>query len=112
MAAALPWKRIVGIEFSPQLADVARDNARRYTGPRACKDIVVETMDATKYRFPDGVLVVFMYHPFDETIMAQVEKSLRASVGNRRVLVVYFKPAPAPVAKAGTVAKPATPARS
>ncbi len=95
MAAALPFKRIVGVEFSPSLADVSRDNIRRFTGPKKCTDLSVETMDATKYPLPDGPLVVFMYHPFDEKIMALVEQSLSRSVGekpDRRILVVYFKP--------------------
>lgn len=93
MASALPWKRVVGVEFSPQLADVARDNARRYTGPKVA-EITVETNDATKYRLPDGPLVVFMYHPFDEKIMTAVEASITASLRERprRTLIVYFKP--------------------
>lgn len=94
MAAALPFKRIVGVEFSAKLADIARDNARRYTGPKKCTDISVETMDATKYRFPDGPIVVFMYHPFDEKIMAAVAESVTASLREkpRRIFIVYFKP--------------------
>ncbi len=94
MAAALPFRRVVGVEFSPSLADVARDNAVRYKGPRGCADIAVETMDATKYAFPRGPLAVFMYHPFDEKIMALVEANLSRSVREdpRRVVVIYFKP--------------------
>lgn len=95
MAAALPFKRIVGVEFSPSLADIARDNLRRFTGPKKCTDLSVVTMDATKYPLPDGPIVVFMYHPFDEKIMALVEQSLARAVKenpDRRILVVYFKP--------------------
>ena len=93
MASALPWRRVVGVEFSPQLADIARDNARRYTGPKVA-EITVETNDATNFRLPDGPLVVFMYHPFDEKIMAAVEASITASLRERprRTLIVYFKP--------------------
>lgn len=95
MAAALPWKRVVGVEFSPSLADVARDNAKKYRGPKACGDIAVETMDATKYEFPDGDLVVFFYDPFDDKIMTPIADNLRRAMkaSPRRVLIVYFKPA-------------------
>lgn len=94
MASALPFRRVVGVEFSPKLAEIARDNIRRYTGPRECKDVTVETMDATKYALPDGPVVVFMYHPFDEKIMAAVEKSVVASLRAkpRPVYVMYLKP--------------------
>ncbi len=94
MAAALPWKRVVGVEFSPSLADVSRKNIERYTGPRKCAAMSVETNDATKYELPEGPLVVFMYHPFDDTIMKRVEEhiSRAARASSRRILVVYFKP--------------------
>jgi SAM-dependent methyltransferase len=95
MAAAFPFRRIVGVEFSASLADIARDNVRRYTGPRACQEITIETMDATKYVFPDGPLVVFMYHPFDEKVMAPFAERVAQLVrenAERRILVVYLKP--------------------
>ncbi|MBX3231173.1 MAG: class I SAM-dependent methyltransferase [Labilithrix sp.] len=94
MAAGLPWKRVVGVEFSPQLSEICRDNLRRFTGPKRCADLSVETTDATKYPLPAGPLVVFMYHPFDEKVMAPVADNVVASLraDPRRVLVVYFKP--------------------
>jgi len=94
MAASLPWKRIIGVEFSPSLADLSRDNIRKYTGPKQCADLSVETADATKYPFPSGPLLVFMYHPFDETIMAAVAASLTRSLEStpRSIHVLYFKP--------------------
>jgi hypothetical protein len=94
MASMLPFRRVVGVEFSPTLADISRDNIRRFTGPKACKDVSVETMDATKYVLPDGPLVIFMYHPFDEKIMAEVERNVTRSLQEkpRRILVVYWKP--------------------
>lgn len=94
MAAALPWKRVVGVEFSPTLADVARSNIGKYTGPKTCKDIVVETEDATKYRYPEGDLCLFFYDPFDDKIMKPVVENLLRAMkeSSRRVLVVYFKP--------------------
>jgi SAM-dependent methyltransferase len=94
MASMLPFKRVVGVEFSPSLADISRDNIRRFTGPKACKDISVETNDATKFVLPDGPLVLFMYHPFDEKIMAEVERNVARSLQEkpRRILVIYWKP--------------------
>ena len=94
MAAALPFQQVVGVEFSASLAETARDNLRRYSGPRACTNLSVVTADVTGYALPNGPLVVFMYHPFDETIMARVEQrvSEAARDASRRVVVVYFKP--------------------
>ncbi|MBS2016236.1 MAG: class I SAM-dependent methyltransferase [Deltaproteobacteria bacterium] len=94
MAAALPFRAVTGVELAPSLASVARDNLARYTGPRASTNLSVVTGDATTYPLPSGDVVVFMYHPFDETIMARVEQKVSEAArdGSRRVLVVYFKP--------------------
>ena len=94
MAAALPFARIIGVEYSPALADIARVNLERYRGPRRARGIDVQTGDAGEYLFPPGDLVVFMYHPFDEVVMARVLARLSASLraAPRRALVLYFKP--------------------
>lgn len=94
MAAALPFERIIGVEYSPALSEIARANLDRYRGPRKARRIEVHTGDAGEYDFPSGDLVVFMYHPFDEVVMARVLAQLSASLraAPRRALVLYFKP--------------------
>ena len=93
MASALPFARIVGVEFSPTLAAIARDNLTRYTGPRAAQHVDVLTEDATRYTFPSGPLVVFMYHPFDGVVMQRVVAQLERSLAERRrrIVVLYYK---------------------
>lgn len=94
MAAALPFARVVGVEYSEQLSAIARDNLARYRGPRAAAMLEVVTGDATAYAFPPGDLVVFMYHPFDDVVMRRVVASLEAAMGGapRKLVVLYFKP--------------------
>ncbi|MBE5317349.1 MAG: class I SAM-dependent methyltransferase [Xanthomonadales bacterium] len=94
MAAGLPFARIIGVEYSPALSEIARANLDRYRGPRRARRLEVQTGDAGDYTFPDGDLVVFMYHPFDEVVMARVVARLSASLraAPRRALVLYFKP--------------------
>lgn len=94
MAAGLPFARIIGVEYSPALSEIARANLDRYRGPRRARRLEVQTGDAGDYTFPDGDLVVFMYHPFDEVVMARVLARLSASLraAPRHALVLYFKP--------------------
>jgi SAM-dependent methyltransferase len=94
MAGVLPFARVVGVEYSPRLAGIARDNLQRYRGPRAAEAISVEICDAICFEYPPGDLVVFMYHPFDEVIMRQVVQALvgLTQLRRQRVLVLYFKP--------------------
>lgn len=94
MAGALPFRRVVGVEYSEALSAVARDNLVRYRGPKATAHIEVVTGDASLYAYPDGDLVVYLYHPFDEIVMQKVIDALahRQRHAPRRLLVLYFKP--------------------
>ncbi len=95
LAAALPFRRIVGVEFSPRLDAVARANLEHYTGERNCTDIELVCMDAARYDFPeDSPLVLYLYNPFERPVMQQVADRLAASHARRprRMLVLYFTP--------------------
>jgi SAM-dependent methyltransferase len=99
MASALPFKRVIGVEFSPRLSEIARQNIHRYRGPRLCERIDIETDDAVNFQLPDTQLVLFFYHPFDETIMTKVADNVSRSFSStpRRIVVLYFKPVHADV---------------
>ena len=93
VAAQRPFRRVVGIEVSEQLADVAADNAERYTGPpprRAGIDVV--TADVTTVDLPATDLLIHAYHPFGTPILAGVlgrlDESLAATP--RRVTFAYL----------------------
>ena len=91
LASLRPFRRIVGVEFSPELAAIGRRNieAWRVRHPD-CADIELVCQDATTYEFPDGPLLVYMFNPFDEPLMSTVLARLRASVEQRprRVVLV------------------------
>ena len=95
VAAEFPFRDIVGVEFSPRLAEVARKNAARMAElfPKRTR-VRIEVGDATAYNFPDGDLVLFLYSPFAEPIMREVAASLnRALVARERsVYVIYCNP--------------------
>lgn len=99
LAAGMPWKKVVGVEFSRTLADIARKNLTTYTGNRVCRDVEIVTGDAAEYPWPADPLVVFMYHPFDATVMQRVSDALVATerAVPRRIFVIYWKPVHAEV---------------
>jgi SAM-dependent methyltransferase len=94
MAGALPFQRVLGVEYSQTLADIARRNLASYRGARRAQSIEVVTGDASAFAYPEGDLVVFMYHPFDEVVMQRVVDALRLRqrTSPHRLLVLYFKP--------------------
>jgi predicted RNA methylase len=95
LASLLPFKKIVGVEFSRELLDVAAENLRRWPVERKrCRDIELLCMDAGAYQFPDGPLVLYMYNPFGPPVMERVIDNIAAAVRRapRRIVIVYFTP--------------------
>ena len=95
LASRLPFERIIGVELSPLLCDIARENLRIYKSVRQrCRAMEVVCADALEYRWPDGPLVLYMYNPFSANVMAKVMASVADSIRRapRPVSVVYFNP--------------------
>ena len=81
LAAEHRFKQVVGIEVSPALYEVAKENLAiaRERGLR-CKDIRLERGDARIAHYPPGDLVVFLFNPFD----AEALRATIASIEGRR----------------------------
>jgi predicted RNA methylase len=87
IAANLGFKHVVGVEYVPELAEVARTNLRK-TGKRNAS--VIST-DAADFQFADNDLVVYLFNPFGREIMLEVTTNLRKSAA-KRLYVVYTNP--------------------
>ncbi|MGA7746724.1 MAG: class I SAM-dependent methyltransferase [Candidatus Aquilonibacter sp.] len=81
LAAEYPFKQVCGIELSPGLYEVAKENLEtaRERGLR-CKDLRLQRGDARIANYPPGDLVVFLFNPFDGEALA----ATLASIENRR----------------------------
>jgi SAM-dependent methyltransferase len=96
LASEYPFKRVIGVEFSPQLNAIATDNIGKYRYPKVkCQDLTSTCGDAANYDFPSDNLVIYMYHPFGERVFRRVLENLKASLTRheREVYIVYFNPA-------------------
>jgi SAM-dependent methyltransferase len=92
MAADYPFKRIVGVEFIPELHRAAQENIARFASDRQqCRQIETLCMDARDFQFPPESLVVYLFNPFSESTFAQVLENLRRSVEQspRPVYIAY-----------------------
>ncbi len=95
LASALPFKRIVGVEISEELTSIARRNLRcARAHARRCRDIELVCMDAADYVLPEEPVVLYLYNPFERSVMAQVVGNVSASFRShpRRIVVLYFIP--------------------
>ena len=53
LASELPFKKIVGIEFSPPLHEIARANWRNYlSATQRCKAVELLCLDVVEYAIP------------------------------------------------------------
>ncbi|WP_083089883.1 class I SAM-dependent methyltransferase [Mycobacterium noviomagense] len=95
VASEFPFREVVGVEITPELAKVAQENARviAQNWPQR-PPITVVNGDALDYELPGGKLVIFLYNPFGEDLvtklLARIESALRTGPSN--IWVVYINP--------------------
>ena len=91
VAAQQPFRKIVGVEISTDLAGIARRNIDRFRpSSEQIRAITVENTDVRKFTMPPGNLLIHMYHPFDPAISAAVFARLAATLPPRRIVVAYL----------------------
>ncbi|MGH9443846.1 MAG: class I SAM-dependent methyltransferase [Thermoanaerobaculia bacterium] len=73
LAAEAGFRRVVGVEFSPQLCEIARANVARFrASARDLPPIEIVQADASRYVPASDVGVFYFFNPFDEFLMRQV----------------------------------------
>jgi hypothetical protein len=77
MAEELHFSRLIGVEFSARLAEIARRNLTKLKVRNA--EIVVQ--DAAEFLFPPEPLVVFTFNSFGPEILKSVLRKLRSHPG-------------------------------
>lgn len=92
MASDYSFKKIIGVEFMPDLHRAAQTNIADYSNARQrCRQIETLCMDARDFQFPLEPLVVYLFNPFSESTFAHVLQNLRQSVEQapRTVYIAY-----------------------
>lgn len=95
LAAHYPFHRVMGVEFSSTLHEIAVQNVRRFNARRnSTVAIDLFRADAAEFEFPLQPLLCFFYNPFDGEVMDKVLARLKASVHAhpRPVHVIYRNP--------------------
>ena len=75
-AARYPFRRVLGVEISPQLHRIAERNLQRRRKRLRCGEVVLVNSAAETYDIPDDVSVVYMFNPFCGTPFAKVVRAL------------------------------------
>lgn len=95
VASQFPFQNIIGVEFVPELHEIAEKNIHIYkSNQQKCKNISSVCIDAIEFCIPETPLVLHFYHPFKSEskilskVLANVNKSLLEKP--RPVWIIYI----------------------
>jgi len=95
LASEYGFKRVVGVEFSPELCQVARCNWSAYRKKSGIGvDVQIVEADVADYEIEDDENVFFLNNPFDGVVLDKVLKNIGRSVEkkHRQVWLIYNHP--------------------
>ena len=86
----LPFGRITGVELSPELTEICRENLRRLR--QSATEVVCA--DAREFRDLDAFTYVYLFNPFGAAILEAVLENLTASLQRapRPFTLLYYNP--------------------
>lgn len=92
-AALRGFRKVIGVEYSVQLAEVARQNVRRAAKRIRCPVKIVNA-DAQSYPVPDDADVIFMFNPFRGDVLANVIQNIHESIlaHPRKIWIIFVTP--------------------
>jgi hypothetical protein len=92
LASDLPFRRVIGIEFAPQLHLVAERNIERY--PSRCRRAEAVCDDAAAYEIPKEPCILFFANPFAAGVLRKIAARMSRSIQDdpRHITVVYVWP--------------------
>jgi SAM-dependent methyltransferase len=92
LAARRPFRAVVGVELSPALAEVARENLAAAHDPlRIARDVRIRRADVARYAFPRGDLVLYLFNPFRAPVLLALLARLQRGP-QREVVLLYHTP--------------------
>ncbi len=93
-AATLPFRKVVGVELSKGLHDVALRNVEQARLKLKCKNVELHLGDARHYDVPSDASVIYFFMPFDADILDAVLRNIHRSVqaAPRKVTILYVYP--------------------
>ncbi|HJV66340.1 MAG TPA: class I SAM-dependent methyltransferase [Geomonas sp.] len=88
--ARYPFGRVLGVEISPELADIARSNLAKL-GLDRVKTVVSDAADFTDL---DRFNYFYFFSPFPGSVMSAVIGNITASLNRvpRKATIIYFNP--------------------
>lgn len=89
------FRRVVGIEFSPELVGCAVDNLAKYAEQtKHQSDVKVICSDVVDYPIEDDQDIFYIFNAFDDVILLRVLENIRRSLDRavRPIWLIYYNP--------------------
>ena len=84
LAAAYPFRSVVGVEIHPTLARIARNNLARWRAAgRAHMPMRIHCCDAAAFPLPPGPCVAFLFNPFGAPVLRRLLSLWRRALATR-----------------------------
>ena len=91
VAATRPFRRVIGVEMLPDLAAVAERNLSTARRRLRCRETEVVVADASTYRVPPDVTVIFLFNPFRGEVLSAVQQQIHGSLTEHpRCLSLFY----------------------
>ena len=93
-AAKRPFRRVIGVEISPVLAEIARVGLAERADQHRCPRVEIVVSDAADFRVPDDFTIGYLFHPFKDATLDAVLRRIVESIDRRPRLVrlIYVWP--------------------
>jgi SAM-dependent methyltransferase len=90
IAAAYGFKNIIGIDFSQKLCDEAAAVCTAIPN----RSVTITCADARQYDIPDAVGVIFLFNPFDASVMSGFIQKVTESLSRKKrpLKILYANP--------------------
>jgi hypothetical protein len=90
VASELPFRKVIGIELNPALAEIAQQNLDHWrrshltdsTAPRLASLQLLE-QDALTFEFPKTPTLIFLFHPFEAPVLKQMLRCIETQFARR-----------------------------
>lgn len=93
LASHYPYKKIIGVELSPSLHEIAKNNIASYKNNlQRCFNIESIAKNAIEFDLPREPLVLFFFTPFHGHIFEQVIDNIEnhLKTNKLRILIIYY----------------------
>ncbi len=92
VAASFPFRRLIGLDISQRLIDIATLNVKRKADRFAQTEVEFVVTDARSYEIPDDVTVCYFYNPFPTEVVSRIAGGIAASAARvpRDISLIYL----------------------